>query len=83
MTDNGALSNPGTGVMQGLIDILAALFIWAAAVLLAPFGVEVSSARPHGDSGPRAVERTAPPAPVAAPASGDCPKAVGDRLQAA
>lgn len=83
MTDNGDLSNLGVGAMQVLIDILAALFIWAAAVLLSPFGVEVATARPHGDSAPHAVERTRPAAPASAPASGDCPQASDDRLHAA
>lgn len=83
MTDNDGLSSLGVGAMQVLIEILAALFIWAAAVLLSPFGVEVATARPHGDSAPRTIERTAPAAPAAAPVSGDCPQASQDRLHAA
>jgi len=81
MNDNRDLSNRGIGAMQVLVEILAVVVVWAAALLLSPFGVDVGFARPAEASRERTVERTPPPEPVRPTASDDCPEGSKARLQ--
>lgn len=63
--------------MQFLIEVMAAIVVWAAALAFNQFGVEVDLARPPAAKDQPTVQRSpqAAAAPAGEPATDDCPDA--------
>lgn len=63
--------------MQILIEVMAAIVVWAAALAFSSFGIEVDLVRPPASEESRTIERT-PRAEIQPPtraADKDCPEA--------
>ena len=63
--------------MQILIEVMAAIVVWAAAFAFSQFGIEVDFPRPPAGQEGRTVERSPPvqPQPAAKAVKEDCPEA--------
>ena len=75
LTDNGAIASRGDNPVQFLIEVMAAVVVWAAAFAFNQFGVEVDLARPPAAEDRPTVQRSpqAAAAPASEAASDDCP----------
>lgn len=68
--------------MQVLIEIMAIMVVWAAALVFTQFGIEIDLSRPSAGREERTVERTAGPVaqPSAKAAGEECPDAEKARV---